>query len=84
MKLSIRPAVRNAVLTLAGVLLLSGVPFVVDATQCAVRTRFGRPVEVIRQPGLHFKLPLADEVTRLDARLLYFDPPSAEFLTEDK
>jgi membrane protease subunit HflC len=49
-----------------------------------VRTRFGRPIEVVQSPGLHFKLPLVDEVTRLDARLLYFDPPTAEFLTEDK
>lgn len=84
MKVSVKPAVRNGVLGLVGVLLAAGVPFVVDATQCAVRTRFGRPVEVIQQPGLHFKLPLVDEVTRLDARLLYFDPPTAEFLTEDK
>ncbi|HXK08766.1 MAG TPA: protease modulator HflC [Vicinamibacteria bacterium] len=84
MKLSITPAVRNGALALVAILLLSGAPFVVDATQCAVRTRFGRPVEVIQQPGLHFKLPLVDEVTRLDARLLYFDPPTAEFLTEDK
>ena len=73
-----------AALVLVALFLLSSVPFVVDATECAVRTRFGRPVEVIQQSGLHFKLPLVDEVTRLDARLLYFDPPTAEFLTEDK
>jgi membrane protease subunit HflC len=84
MKVSISPTVRNGVMALLALLGLSGVPFVVDATQCAVRTRFGRPVEVIQEPGLHFKLPLVDEVTRLGARLLYFDPPTAEFLTEDK
>lgn len=84
MKIKTSPAVRGAALAVFALALLFGAPFVVDATQCAVRTRFGRPVEVIRQPGLHFKLPLVDEVTRLDARLLYFDAPTAEFLTEDK
>lgn len=84
MKMRFNRPIRHGLLALAGVALFSDAPFVVDATQCAVRTRFGRPVEVVRQPGLHFKLPLVDDVTRLDARLLYFDPPTAEFLTEDK
>jgi membrane protease subunit HflC len=84
MALKLSPRVRNGGLVVVGLVVLLSAPFVVDANQCAVRTRFGRPVEVIQKPGLHFKLPLVDEVTRLDARLLYFDPPTAEFLTEDK
>jgi len=65
-------------------LLLSRVPFVVEATEFAVRTRFGRPVAVVTEPGLHARVPLVDDVVRLDARLLYFDPPTGEFLTNDK
>jgi membrane protease subunit HflC len=72
----------GAALTLA--LLLAGSLYVVDATELAVRTRFGKPVEVILAPGLRAKAPLIDEITRVDARLLYFDAPMAEFLTEDK
>jgi modulator of FtsH protease HflC len=78
------PIVRTVALIVTGLILVVSAPYVVDATQCAVRTRFGRPVEVIQDPGLHFKVPLVDDITRLDARLLYFDPPTAEFLTEDK
>jgi modulator of FtsH protease HflC len=78
------PRIRAAVLAAVVLLALAAVPYVVDATEYAVRTRFGRPVEVVLRPGLHLKLPIVDEVTRLDARLLYFDPPTAEFLTEDK
>jgi len=82
------PLSRSTFLLLAGglaaIAVLSGSCFVVDATEVAVRTRFGRPVEEIRQPGLHLKLPLADAVARLDARLLQFDTPTAEFLTQDK
>ncbi len=58
--------------------------FVVDATESAIRTRLGRPIEQIRRPGLHWKLPVVDSVTRLDARVLQFDAPTAEYLTEDK
>jgi membrane protease subunit HflC len=79
-----RTSLAYAGFAMLALLLLSSAPYVVDATQSAVRTRFGKPVEVIREPGLHFRLPLVDEVTRVEARLLYFDPPTAEFLTEDK
>lgn len=65
-------------------LLLARVPYVVEATEYAVRTRFGRPVAVVTEPGLHARVPLVDDVARLDARLLYFDPPAGEFLTNDK
>ncbi len=73
-----------ALVILLGLALLLQIPYTVPATEVAVRTRLGRPVEVIREAGLHLKLPLLDEVTRFDARLLTFDPPTAEFLTQDK
>ena len=81
------PLRRRIAVTAAGVvllLLIARVPYVVDATEYIVRTRFGRPVAVVTEPGLHARVPLVDAVSRLDARLLYFDAPSAEFLTNDK
>ncbi len=86
---SARPPSRRRRLALAAaaaaaVLVLSQVPYVVDATELAVRTRFGRPVEVVKEPGLLLKVPFVDSVTRLDGRLLFLDPPAAEFLTSDK
>lgn len=75
---------RALVLGLSVIAGLWGTFFVVDVTEFAVRTRFGRPVEVLKTPGFKAKVPFFDEVTRFDSRLLYFDPPSAEFLTEDK
>lgn len=69
---------------LAALFFLARVPFVVEATEYAVRTRFGRPISVITRPGLNARVPLVDDVVRLDARLLYFDPPAGEFLTNDK
>jgi len=66
------------------VLTALGSAFVVDTTQNAVVTRFGRPVRTYTTPGLHWKIPIVDQVVRLDARLLMTEPPPAEYLTLDK
>jgi membrane protease subunit HflC len=58
--------------------------YVVEATEQVVRTRFGRPIEIVTDAGLHVRIPFVDGVTRLDKRLQPFDPPAAEFLTLDK
>ena len=58
--------------------------FVVDTTDYAVVTRFGRPLRTYTTPGLRFRVPLIDQVVRLDARLLMTEPPVAEYLTLDK
>ena len=59
-------------------------PFVVDTTELAVVTRFGRPVRTYTTPGLYMRVPFIDQVVRLDARLLLTEPPVAEYLTLDK
>ena len=83
-----RPSLSRRLLPVAAgvavLLFLARVPYVVEATEYAVRTRFGRPVSVVTKPGLNARVPLVDDVARLDARLLYFDPPAGEFLTNDK
>src|SRR6185437_12168036 len=49
----------------------------------AIVTQFGRPVAVIRDPGLHVKWPWQSRVV-LDARLQMFNPVATELLTRDK
>ena len=61
-----------------------GSAIVVDTTEYAVVTRFGRPVRTYTAPGLRFRIPFVDQVVRLDARLLMTEPPAAEYLTLDK
>jgi membrane protease subunit HflC len=58
--------------------------FVVDTSEYAIVTRFGQPIETYRTPGLRARIPVADQVVRVDARLLLTDPPVAEYLTLDK
>jgi membrane protease subunit HflC len=59
--------------------------FTVDARQHAVKFRMGRIVQSEYAPGLHFKLPLFENVVRYPNRVLIFDEDSRErFLTGEK
>ncbi len=59
--------------------------FVVDTTEYAVITQFGRPVRTILRPGLHWKLPEPIQLLqRYDNRLQVYEAGQVEFLTQDK
>ncbi len=60
----------------AGLLLiaLSQSLFVVDQTQQAIVLQLGQPVGDLREPGLHVKEPLVQEVRMFDRRILSVDP----------
>jgi membrane protease subunit HflC len=68
------------------VMLLSSTMFVVDQNRYAVVYALGELREVIREPGLHFKLPPPfQNVVYLDKRLQTLDTPSDDrFLTQEK
>ena len=71
------------VASLALGLLLSA--FTVDQTEQVIITQFGRPIgQPITEPGLHFKLPLIQQVNRFDKRYLAWDGPMVEMSTKDK
>ncbi len=53
-------------------------------TQTAVRLYFGQMDKTDIQPGLHFKLPLAHEIRKVDRRLLTLDARKASFYTIEK
>ena len=60
--------------------------FVVHQTQDALLLRFGQPVEgrgLVTEPGLHFKLPLIENVIYIDKRLLNLETPNEEILAAD-
>ena len=59
--------------------------FTVDETEYAILLYFGKPIKVIKEPGLYMKLPYPiNSVLKFDNRLLVLDPPVNEFLTKDK
>jgi membrane protease subunit HflC len=58
--------------------------FVVKETQRAVKLEFGRVVEVDVPPGLHFKIPVVNDVKKFDARILTLDAAPQSYLTSEK
>ena len=73
------------------VLLLSIVVFVFSSVvyrvlevETAVKLRFGQLVQSNITPGLHFKIPLADVIRKVDKRLLTLDARPESFYTLEK
>lgn len=59
--------------------------FTVDQRQHAIVFQLGEVMEVISEPGLHFKWPLIQNVRFFDKRILTLDTPEPErFLTAEK
>ena len=58
--------------------------FVVDETQQAIITELGEYKRTVSKPGLSFKKPFIEKVTKIDNRILSTDAPPGEYLTLDK
>lgn len=58
--------------------------YVVNEGQNALVLQFGRIVRSSEQPGLHFKLPLLQEVVRFDSRILTLDAQPERYFTSEK
>lgn len=58
----------------ASLIVLSQALFTVDQTQQAIVLQLGQPVGELRTPGLHFKIPLVQEVRYFDRRIVSVDP----------
>jgi len=64
---------------------LNMVAFTVGEWEQGVVTQFGKPVRVVKSPGLYFKLPSPmQKVTMFDKWLLEYDANPEEIYTKDK
>jgi len=73
-----------AVVAAAVLIGLYSALFTVYQTQQALVLRFGEPVRVIEEPGLHVKIPLVDSVIFVDKRILDLENPSQEVIAADQ
>lgn len=71
------------ILALIVVGFLSSV-FMVHQTERAILFEFGRIVKSDYEPGLHFKIPIMNNVKFFDARILNLDAKPERFLTSEK
>jgi len=59
--------------------------FTVDQRENAIVLTFGEIKSIVKDPGLHFKWPLVQNVKHFDMRILTLDTPDAErFITSEK
>lgn len=78
----------KSVVGLAGalivVLLVLSSVYIIPETHRGVLLRFGELVETDIPAGLHFKVPVIDQVREFDVRVLTMDLPSRQYLTVEK
>ena len=83
MKLSLTSGVV-IVLAVIALIVAYGSLFTVYQTQQALVVRLGKPIWVITEPGLNYKVPLIDSVIGIDKRILDLEAPSQEVIASDQ
>lgn len=58
--------------------------FIVNESQTAIVLNLGKIVRSNLKPGLHFKVPLVEEVRKFDRRILTLDDAPERYLTAEK
>ncbi|EAT14987.1 protease modulator HflC [Desulfuromonas acetoxidans] len=66
------------------VLVAQSAFFVVNEAEQALVTEFGKPVGEVRNAGIHFKIPVIQEVHRFSKRILNWDADPNQIPTSDK
>jgi membrane protease subunit HflC len=64
-------------------LVLSMAAFTVRETDLALKFRFGEIVRSDYEPGLHFLVPMVNNIRKFDKRILTEDYPAEQFLTSE-
>lgn len=72
------------ILVALAALVFYGATFVVSETEYAAKFRLGRIVSTDFPPGLHFKLPIVNNVRKFDRRILTLDAQPERFITFEK
>ncbi len=74
------------VLAIVFVLILVATAFIftVSETEQVIVTQFGSPKRIIKEAGLHFKLPFIEKVNALEKRILEWDGNPTQVPTLDK
>jgi membrane protease subunit HflC len=72
------------IVVLLVLVLLNQTLFKVHQTERAILLEFGNLIDADVRPGLHFKLPIAQEVKKFDARVLTLDSNAETYYTLEK
>ena len=58
--------------------------YIVYQSEQAIVLQFGKPIRLVNEAGLKFKIPFIQKVVFYDSRLLNLDPPAQEVVLNDK
>ena len=75
--------IAGAIVVVLGFIVFSSL-FTVHQTEQVLVLQFGDPRRVIKEPGLHGKWPLVENVEKLDRRILGFDALPEEIIALDQ
>lgn len=81
--MNVRYAIGGIALVAIGI-AVSNALFTVSETEQAIVLQFGDPRQVIREPGLHVKIPFVQEVRRYEKRVLDVNPPVEQVILADQ
>ena len=76
-------AILGIIVLIAGIVAFSAL-FTVHQTQQALVLQFGEPKHVVKDSGLHAKLPFIQNVVFLDKRMLSYDGIGEEVIASDR
>lgn len=74
----------SLIIGLVLVLVASSSLYIVNETERAIKLKFNAIVEADIPPGIHFKIPVIEEVRKFDGRILTLDSRPERFLTKGK
>ncbi len=77
-------SVVSIIIVVLLIVLGSSAFYTVDQTEYALVIELGKPVRVVKEPGLHFKIPFIQNVTYFERWLLIYDSSASEIVTKDK
>lgn len=84
MFMSSKSTVISSAIGLLLLILVWGSIFVLPEGKQALVLEFGRHIRTVQKPGLHFKVPVIQDVVVLDARLLSLEVPAEEVIASDQ
>ncbi len=73
-----------AVIMLAAIVVAFGSIFTVYQTRQAIVVELGKPIRIITEPGLHFKIPFFQNVIHIDNRILDLEASAQEVIASDQ
>ena len=72
------------ILSVVALFVVAGAAFTIDEKEQAIITQFGKYIRTIKEPGLHFKVPIIQTLHLFEKRVLAQDAAAVEYITLDK